>query len=448
MALYQPIIDASRAMQTGSGSVTVYYTCPGTTKPTSFEVTAINPRTGASVRTSSADINYSSDGYITVPLKTGSTIAQISLTAKKSGETSSIPSKAVIFKLFNETVSIAWPTNKIITTSPYKLEASLNLNVTTDSLAWYTATLKNSSTILTQTDKLYPQAKNTIEVTFDYDFLCSNIASYTIEIIAYTTNGIKVTGSSNFTNNLQLSNITAASVSYNTNSVTVGWSGLTKDNKYTPKLWHNRGNKWEIKKEESVFTATGATATTSFSLGSRATKYRAVLYNSSGAIVQATDVFWHSAYGDDILLKDASKEYLIKYNPEVTSFKRNITDVIMPTLGGKYPYTYRNGHQNYRTFTIGGLIARYNATNDVTYYGTNEELIQERLYREELLEFLYNDKVKLFSSVQEGEMLIKLSGVSLTPMKQLGRMLYSFTATATEVADCTAENLQAYGIEG
>ena len=51
------------------------------------------------------------------------------------------------------------------------------------------------------------------------------------------------------------------------------------------------------------------------------------------------------------------------------------------------------------------------------YIGTDEDIIQERLYREDLLDFLYNDKVKLFSSAQEGEMLIKLSGVSVTPMK-------------------------------
>ena len=44
-------------------------------------------------------------------------------------------------------------------------------------------------------------------------------------------------------------------------------------------------------------------------------------------------------------------------------------------------------------------------------------------------------------------MLIKLTGVSITPIKQLGRMLYSFTATATEIDECTEANLEKYGIE-
>lgn len=455
MALYQPIIDESRAMQTGSGSIVVYYTCPGTTKPTSFGVAAIDPRTGADVRTSSTDINYSSNGYITVPLKTGTTIAQVSLIAKKTGETSSIPSKAVIFKLFNETITLDQSTtNTTITTSPYTLNAGVNFAGTdgaADSLAWYRVTLKNGTTILAKTEKLYPQVKNIINATLDYDFLCSSIGSYSFDITICSTNGIiKDYTINNLTNSLQLTNATAAKTSYNSSGITASWAGLTAKNSYTPKLWHFYGGQWKVKTTGTSFTVAdnATTGSSSFVLGNRAYKYRITLHNSSGAIVQATNIFWHSAYGDDILLQDTSKSYLIKYNPEVTSFKRNITDVITPTLGGKYPYTYRNGHQNYRTFTIGGLIARYNTANDVTYYGTNEELVQERLYREELLDFLYNDKVKLFSSVQEGEMLIKLSGVSLTPMKQLGRMLYSFTATATEVADCTAENLKAYGIEG
>ena len=104
MALYPPIIDSSKAMQTGTGSVKVYYTYQGETKPTSFEVSAINPRTGVSVRTSTEDINTTDNNYIEVPI-TGN-IAQISLRSVYGENQVSIASQAVIFKLFNETLDI------------------------------------------------------------------------------------------------------------------------------------------------------------------------------------------------------------------------------------------------------------------------------------------------------------------------------------------------------
>lgn len=449
MALYPPIIDSSKTMQAGTGSVKVYYTYQGETKPTSFEVSAINPRTGVSVRTSTEDINTTDNNYIEVPI-TGD-IAQISLRSVYGEDQVSIASQAVIFKLFNETLDITWSSDENIASSPYCLMATLTSSSTSDSLAWYQIVIKNNNTILMKTDKCFPKAKNTINEVLDYDFLCDDYASYTFEIHACTTNGILITKNATFNNGLQLTNSTKATISQSSNGVNIAWSNQIQGSSYTAKLYYADENNWTVKETKTgVSIAVDGSGSTIFTnLKTRATKYRAVLYNSNSAIVQATEIFWHAAYGQDILLKqDAQTSYLIKYNPEINQVKRNITDVITPTLGAKYPFVYRNGHQNYMTFSIGGLIARYDNTKDVTYIGTDEDVIQERLYREALLDFLYNDKVKLFSSAQEGEMLIKLSGVSITPMKQLGRMLYSFSATATEIADCTEENLKAFGIEG
>lgn len=445
MALYPPIIDSSQAMQAGTGSVKVYYTYQGETKPISFEVSAINPRTGASVRTSTKDINTTDNNYIEVPII--GNIAQISLRSVYGENQVSIASQAVIFKLFNETLNITWDSDENIVSSPYCLMATFTSSSASDSLAWYQIVIKNNDSILMKTDKCFPKAKNTINEVLDYDFLCDEYASYTFEIHACTTNGILITRNATFNNKLQLTNSTKATISQSSNGVNIAWSNQTQGNSYTAKLYYADGNNWTVKETKTGISGSGSTIFTN--LKTRATKYRAVLYNSNSTIVQATDIFWHAAYGQDILLKqDAQTSYLIKYNPEINQVKRNIVDVITPTLGAKYPFIYRNGHQNYRTFTIGGLIARYDNTKNVTYIGTDEDIIQERLYREELLDFLYNDKVKLFSSAQEGEMLIKLSGVSVTPMKQLGRMLYSFSATATEIADCTEENLKDFGIEG
>ena len=48
--------------------------------------------------------------------------------------------------------------------------------------------------------------------------------------------------------------------------------------------------------------------------------------------------------------------------------------------------------------------------------------------------------------MQEGNLLVKLMEVSLTPKNELGRLIYTFSATAYEIADPTIYNYDKYGI--
>jgi len=61
-------------------------------------------------------------------------------------------------------------------------------------------------------------------------------------------------------------------------------------------------------------------------------------------------------------------------------------------------------------------------------------------------EFLYDGQPKLFRSATEGNFIIKVMDVSLTPNATLGRRIVSFTATAYEIAECTVENFKKYNI--
>ena len=136
------------------------------------------------------------------------------------------------------------------------------------------------------------------------------------------------------------------------------------------------------------------------------------------------------------------KSVLLKYNQEISSFKSNYIDVVTPTLGGAYPFIRRNGAQKYRSFGLNGLIYLDEGLVDVTkeaqirQHSTDEyatDLLLQKLHRDEIIKFLENGKVKLFKSMQEGDMFVYLSNVSLTPDKVSGRALYSFSCTATEV---------------
>lgn len=77
---------------------------------------------------------------------------------------------------------------------------------------------------------------------------------------------------------------------------------------------------------------------------------------------------------------------------------------------------------------------------------TDDNIYIERKFREKVEEFLNDFNGKLYKSATEGNHAIILMNVSLRPEETLGRLLYSFNATAYEIADTTIEDLDFYGI--
>lgn len=161
---------------------------------------------------------------------------------------------------------------------------------------------------------------------------------------------------------------------------------------------------------------------------------------------------------DDIYLMTRDKTMRIRYNPTLTSYKRNFAESVTPTLGGIYPITRRNGAQNYRTFQVGGLLSYNIDAEDLTFISNSEikKLAQslsegyernrylEKLFRKDALEFLNKNQILLFKSYAEGNAFIKLSNIQLTSDPKLDRNVYSFSATATEVLPTNEANYRKY----
>ena len=76
-------------------------------------------------------------------------------------------------------------------------------------------------------------------------------------------------------------------------------------------------------------------------------------------------------------LYDGKRQLKIKYNPKVTSFKDTILEQKINTLGGKYPFFFRNGNVKYKEFPISGLISYLSDEEEL--FLTNEELLLEDL---------------------------------------------------------------------
>lgn len=161
-----------------------------------------------------------------------------------------------------------------------------------------------------------------------------------------------------------------------------------------------------------------------------------------------------------------TKQLKLKYDFQISSYKTNISESKTDTIGSKYPFIRRNGTMYYRSFPITGTITQfmdeaslftdsstlfngyYNKYQDfkgqIGSYVNQYDYTYERKFREKVEEFLYNSKPKLYKSMQEGNIFIKLMQVSLTPKNELGRLVYNFSATAYEIDEAQIKTFDDY----
>lgn len=149
-------------------------------------------------------------------------------------------------------------------------------------------------------------------------------------------------------------------------------------------------------------------------------------------------------------LTDNERQLNIKYNPKITNFKSTILEQKIDTIGSKYPFFFRNGTVDYKEFPISGLLS-YLADEDEAFMNisnkfystqlTGENIAIERKFKLEALNWLNNGKPKLFRSPTEGNYVVRLMNVSLSPNDTLGRMLHTFSATAYEIGENDVEEL-------
>ena len=178
---------------------------------------------------------------------------------------------------------------------------------------------------------------------------------------------------------------------------------------------------------------------------------------------------------EDTFLFDGERQLKIRFNPKVTSFKNTVLETKTDTLGGQYPFVFRNGNVKYKEFPIGGLISHLSDMDEMfmsnlelgfyeeqayrastphaeelksivrgTQVDTNN-IAAERKFKLKVLDWLTNGEPKVFRSPGEGNYIVRLMNTSLTPNDTVSRMIHSFTCTAYEMADYTFENLIKYG---
>lgn len=246
-------------------------------------------------------------------------------------------------------------------------------------------------------------------------------------------------------------------------------------------------------------------------------QYSIQQYNDNG--LYSNRILSNKIYADfeDAFLFDGSHQLRIKFNPKVSTFKNDLLEAKVDTIGGKHPFIFRNGNVMYKEMSLSGLISyqmdennlflsdadllletdtnkertqttfyqlqydeeinayaqqyaiehysrtamtdivdMYNDSNDEynviknshyrTTQLTNYNIAAERLFKLAVLGWLNDGKPKLFRSPTEGNYIVRLLNVSLSPNDTLGRMLHTFSCTAYEIADYNYRTLDSYGL--
>ena len=182
-------------------------------------------------------------------------------------------------------------------------------------------------------------------------------------------------------------------------------------------------------------------------------------YNTRG--LYSNRMLSETLYADfeDMFLYDGERQLKIRFNPTVSSFKTDILESKQDTLGGRYPFIFRNGNVNYKEFPISGLISYL--MDDQAYFIKKEDLgalerettdlvsdniRAERMFKLEVMDWLNDGNPKLFRSPTEGNYVVRLLNISLSPNTTVGRMLHTFSANAYEVADTSFTSLEEFGL--
>ena len=170
-----------------------------------------------------------------------------------------------------------------------------------------------------------------------------------------------------------------------------------------------------------------------------------------------------------LFISDKNKQLRILYNPKMANFKTTLLEKKIDTIGSQFPFFFKNGKIAYKEMSINGLLSfhmdvdgefdsRWRVNyNDIrrstTNSGSDENLNtsgmtikNERDFKLQVLDWLNNGQPKILRSSTEGNYLVRLTNVSLSPEDTLGRMLHSFSATAYEIDNFNQDKLIKYDL--
>lgn len=192
-------------------------------------------------------------------------------------------------------------------------------------------------------------------------------------------------------------------------------------------------------------------------------KYNIQQYNKYNVYSKKTESNEIFVDFEDIFLFDGERQLKVRFNPKIASFKNTVLEQKTDTIGGGYPFIFRNGLINYKELSLSGLISllmdEENLFFDANSYLKDPELengyittnlskyniANERKFKLEVLNWLNNGQPKLLRTATEGNYIVRLLNISLSPTDTVNRMLHTFNCQAYEIDELNWSNLIKYG---
>lgn len=161
------------------------------------------------------------------------------------------------------------------------------------------------------------------------------------------------------------------------------------------------------------------------------------------------------------------------YDTNISGLRIARREQVVETLGSKYPYIMNSGKIKYKTFSLSGTffhqidvnqeaVSGYYYRDVVPDFETQaiehdiiselgmsweKNFITERETREALVEELSSINPVLLKSDGEDNMIVRFTNIGLTPRRELGNVIYNFSAQVTEIMEPTIENIKKYNLQ-
>lgn len=194
--------------------------------------------------------------------------------------------------------------------------------------------------------------------------------------------------------------------------------------------------------------------------------YSLVKYTSKGIMTheifykKSGQNYYQKADFEYIYLGDKDHSLKLKFNSAISGYKAIVQEQKQETLGGKYPFFFRNGDVNYKEFSISALLSylmdeketfisktkigipstyethtRKNTKSNGEEFSSVDQYYSERQFKNLVYDWLNNGNIKTLRTPTEGNFVVRLSNISLSPFNGVNGLLHSFSATATEIED-------------
>lgn len=189
--------------------------------------------------------------------------------------------------------------------------------------------------------------------------------------------------------------------------------------------------------------------------------------------VTTFDGFW--------LLGEEDTQFSFIYNGKIGEINYVKPRDIVQTIAGEYPYFVTSSELNYRTYTFSGTLTteqdvhkiltsdNYSVaispdpTVPISYveikYGDESNLnmkndleegqkgmVMQRIWRNKIVKWLNDGKPKILKSEAQGNMLVMLTDVRVTPNETTFGLISDFSCTVTEIGSLTEKALQKYSL--